>query len=69
MVTADNRLENGKEASDWAECVRNGNLLADEALRIISSAKIQENPDLFCTSKVIEFPVDSELMRAILKNL
>ncbi|MDB4583153.1 hypothetical protein N9164_08375 [Draconibacterium sp.] len=68
MVTADNRLENGKEASDWAECVRNGNLLADEALRIVGSAKVQINPDLYCTSKVIEFPVDSELMRAILKN-
>lgn len=68
MVTADNRLEDGKEASDWAECIRNGNLLADEALRIVSSAKVQENPDLFCTSKIIEFPVDSELMRAILKN-
>lgn len=68
MVTADNRLEDGKEASDWAECIRNGNLLADEALRIVSTAKIQENPDLFCTSKIIEFPVDSELMRAILNN-
>jgi hypothetical protein len=68
MVTADNRLENGKEASDWAECVRNGNLLADEALRIVGSATIQLNPDLYCGSKVIEFPVDSELMRAILKS-
>jgi len=68
MVTADNRLENGGEASDWAECVRNGNLLADEALRIVSSTQVQRDPDLFCTSKVIEFPVDSELMRAILKN-
>jgi hypothetical protein len=68
MVTADNRKEEGGEASDWAECVRNGNLLADEALRIVSTAKVQKNPDLFCTSKVIEFPVDSELMRAILKN-
>jgi hypothetical protein len=68
MVTADNRLENGKEASDWAECVRNGQLLADEALRIVDKAAIQENPNLFCTSKVIEFPVDSEMMRAILNN-
>ncbi|NQU52549.1 MAG: hypothetical protein HQ522_08415 [Bacteroidetes bacterium] len=68
MVTADNRLKNGKEASDWAECVRNGELLADEALRIIGSANIQQNPDIFCTSKVVEFPVDSEMMRFILKN-
>ncbi|NOR73769.1 MAG: hypothetical protein GQ525_01285 [Draconibacterium sp.] len=68
MVTADNRLENGEEASDWAECKRNGELLADEALRIIADAEIQENPNIFCTSKVVEFPVESEMMRLILKN-
>lgn len=68
MVTADNRLENGKEASDWAECHRIGELLADEALRIISKAAIQENPNIFCTSKVVEFPIESEMMRIIFKN-
>jgi hypothetical protein len=68
MVTADNRTENGKEASDWAECVRNGELLADEALRIISGAEVQENPDIYCTSNIVEFPVESEMMRAILNN-
>jgi hypothetical protein len=68
MVTADNRRENGKEASDWAECQRIGNLLADEALRIVNEATIQENPDIYCTSKEIQFPVDSEMMRYILNN-
>lgn len=68
MVTADNRRENGNEANDWAECVRIGELLADEALRIIDQTEIQENPDLFCTSKNIDFPVDSEMMRYILNN-
>jgi hypothetical protein len=68
MVTADNRTENGKEASDWAECVRNGELLADEALRIIGGAEVQENPDIYCDSKIVEFPVESPMMRAILKN-
>ncbi len=68
MVTADNRLEDGKEAFDWAECKRNGELLADEALRIVADAKIQKNPDIYCTSKVVEFPVESEMMRAILNN-
>lgn len=68
MVTADNRRENGKEANDWAECIRIGELMADEALRIIDQAEIQENPDLFCTSKSIDFPVDSEMMRFILNN-
>src|SRR6266850_1700337 len=35
MVTADNRQTDGSEARNWHECVRIGNLLADEALRII----------------------------------
>lgn len=68
MVTADNRLENGKEASDWNECKRIGELLADEALRIVGTAALQENPDLYCTSRKIEFPVDSEIMRYILQK-
>jgi len=68
MVTADNRLEDGKWASDWAECIRNGNLLADEALRIVKDAPLQKNPDIFCTSKIFKFPVESPMMRAILQN-
>src|SRR5690606_31579605 len=38
MVTADNRLDQGKEANDWEECIRIGNLLADEAIRLITDA-------------------------------
>ncbi|NOY37362.1 MAG: hypothetical protein GXO83_07270 [Chlorobi bacterium] len=68
MVTADNRRENGKEANDWAECIRIGNLLADEALRIIDNATIQKDPDLYCTSKTIDLPVESEMMRMILNH-
>ncbi len=68
MVTADNRRENGKEANDWAECIRIGELMADEALRIIEKAEVQKNPELYCTSKTIDFPVDSEMMRYILNN-
>lgn len=68
MVTADNRLENGKEANDWQECIRIGNLLADESLRIVSDAIPQHNADLFCTYKTVEFPIDSQMMRYILKN-
>ena len=47
MVTADNRRGNGEEANDWAECIRIGELMADEALRIIEKAEIQENPELY----------------------
>ncbi len=66
MVTADNRRPEGKEANDYAECKRIGELLADEALRIIQPAKEQQNPRLQCVAKTVEFPIDSEMMRAIL---
>ena len=68
MITADNRRENGKEANDWDECIRIGNLLADEALRIVEQAPIQENPDIYCASKEIRFPIDSELLRYVFKH-
>ena len=68
MVTADTRRENGQEANDWDECIRIGNLMADEALRIVEPAPVQENPDIYCTSKTIRFPVDSEIMRYVFKH-
>jgi hypothetical protein len=68
MVTADNRLKNGEEANDWNECKRIGELLADEALRIINVAKVQIEPTLFCASKTIQFPVSSPLMQYILAH-
>jgi hypothetical protein len=68
MVTADNRTEVKGEASNYAECTRIGNLLADEALRIVSDAPVQENPALYCTARKTEFPVDSEIMRYILQK-
>lgn len=67
MVTADNRLENGKEANDWNECIRIGHLLADEALRIVADAPLQKEADLYCTHKDVEFPIESEMMRFILQ--
>ncbi len=68
MVTADVRLENGKEANNWEECLRIGNLLADEALRIIEPSTALENPTLYCTSRIITFPIDSEMMRYVFKH-
>lgn len=67
MVTADNRRPDGTEAADWTECVRIGRLLADEALRIVGDAPVQEDPVLFCTGRKVEFPVDSPLLLAVLK--
>ncbi len=68
MVTADTRLENGKEANTWEECIRIGNLLADEALKIVEPAEVQRSPKLLCASRTIEFPVESEMMQYILNN-
>jgi hypothetical protein len=67
MVTADNRGPDGRDLRMWSECIRIGHLLADEALRIVQAAPAQESPRLFCAARTIAFPVDSPLMRAILK--
>jgi hypothetical protein len=67
MVTADCRGPDGKDIQTWDECVRIGHLLADEAIRIIGDAPVQENPALFCGSTTLEFPVESELLRAVVK--
>ncbi len=68
MVTADNRQPAGGEAGTWEECIRIGELLADEALRIIGDAPLQEDPVLTCASRTIHFPVDSRMMRFILEH-
>jgi hypothetical protein len=68
MVTADNRdPAGGHDLRTWDECLRIGHLLADEALRIVGSAPIQKDPTLFCTAENVTFPVDSPLMRGLLK--
>ena len=68
MVTADNRLDNGKEANDWNECIRIGELLAAESIRIISNADVQKSPEINIKSKEVVLPVESELMQFILKH-
>jgi hypothetical protein len=69
MVTADNRLPNGKEARDWEECRRIGRLLADEALRIIQDAAPQPAPRLFCAARAVTLPVDSPAMRTLMRQM
>lgn len=68
MVTADNRQANGPDARIWSECVRIGQLLADEALRIVAQAQPQSSPSLFCTARRVTFPIESEMMKFIVKN-
>jgi hypothetical protein len=69
MVTADNRLAEGQEAKSYEECRRIGNLLADEALRIVAGAADQAAPKLFCSARSLTLPVDAPLMRQLLKAL
>jgi len=68
MVTADNRGPDGKSIRTWTECLRIGTLLADEALRVVESAPEQKNPKLSCAAKTISFPVESPLLRAVMKS-
>jgi hypothetical protein len=74
MITADNRnLDKPKDRlrgywdddRTWEECLRIGHLMADEALRIVKDAKPQQDPTLFCDSIRIRFPVQSDLIWAI----
>lgn len=67
MVTADCRGPNGRDMRTWDECIRIGNLLADEALRIVADAPIEKEPKLFCGSTSVEFPVENEMLLAIVK--
>jgi len=68
MVTADCRGEDGEDIQTWEECIRIGELLADEALRIVADAPVQTNPDLYCAAASIRFPVTSELLRMLVEN-
>jgi len=71
MITADNRdydkpRPNGVGMWDddrtWEECLRIGHLLADESLRIVADAPVQESPALFCDRRGVTFPVDNEIL-------
>ena len=68
MVTADSRHpETGEDVQTWEECERIGTLLADEALRLISDAPVQQDPQLACYARMVTFPIDSELIRMVLQ--
>lgn len=68
MVTADCRGPDGKDIQTWEECIRIGSLLADESMRIVKDAPIQENPDVWCGARPITFPVDNPGFRVIIKG-
>ena len=74
MVTADNRnLDQPRDpqrgywndAATWEECLRIGQLMADEALRIVKDAPEQKDPALFCDADQRAVPgrVDADVGR------
>ncbi len=67
MVTADNRTDSGRDARTWDECVRIGNLLGDEALRLIADAPVQSDPKIIVRAERVTFPVESQLLQQIMK--
>jgi len=67
MVTADCRGPDGKDIQTWDECIRIGHLLADEALRIVGSAPIQEEPKLSCHSRTVTLPVENTMLRQVVQ--
>jgi hypothetical protein len=69
MVTADNRdLDRPRDSlravwedmRTWDECVRIGEALADEAIRIVKDAPVQHDPPLACYAVEVTFPVESD---------
>jgi hypothetical protein len=74
MVTADNReLDKPSDqqraywndSREWAECERIGGTMASEALRLLADAPVQTNPSLYCTSRDVRFPVESDALWSV----
>ena len=77
MVTADNRLLDQptdpvrgywSDRRTWEECLRIGQLMADEAMRIIRDAPRQTEPTLYCTSSDVKLPVDSDVLWSVVRG-
>lgn len=77
MVTADNReLDKPSNAEraywhdkrEWSECVRIGELLANESLRVIGAASRQKSPVLKVRWVAAKFPVDSNEMWQVVQH-
>jgi hypothetical protein len=77
MVTADNRiLEENRDplkaywndTGTWEECERIGNLMANEAQKLIADSQPQEDPKVYCIARPVEFPVDSDILWQVFLN-
>ena len=69
MITADNRdLDRPTDAvrgywhdeRTWEECVRIGEQLANESLRVLTESALQKNPTVKCVARTVTFPVESD---------
>jgi len=67
MVTADCRGPVG-DIQTWDECIRIGNLMADEALRIVEKAEAEKDPTLFCAAMTLKLPIDSPLLKKVIET-
>jgi hypothetical protein len=68
MITADNRdlsqvsdplKARWHDKREWSECIRIGEQLANESLRILGDTPALANPAVQCQHRMVEFPVDS----------
>ncbi len=74
MITADNRNLNDpkdpqraywNDLRTWEECLRIGNLMASEALRLIGPAKPAKEPAVHVSAQSVRFPVQSPQLWAV----
>jgi hypothetical protein len=75
MVTADNRNLNDpkdpqrgywNDLRTWDECLRIGNLMATEAIRLVGGSQPQKDPPLFVSASAVRFPVESPELWAVI---
>lgn len=59
MVTADNRGPDGRSLRTWEECIRIGELMADETLRIAAAAPIQPSPAIHAREVEVLIPCEN----------
>lgn len=76
MITADNRdlskvadplKARWHDKREWSECVRIGEQLATESLRILGDTAAIAEPAVQCEHRMVEFPVDSNDLWAVVQ--
>lgn len=76
MITADNRdlskvadplKARWHDKREWSECVRIGEQLANESLRILGETPAIAEPAVQCQHRLVEFPVDSNDLWAVVQ--